>query len=193
MRIFFILFCTALSLFPAAARAYSPPELEGLLAPVALYPDPVVQDVLSVSAATDQASSDAAWANLAAYPELMERMKQSPQWLADLGNAWRFQPGDVMAAVQALRMRASAAETIVPSVPAFVPYPYYRPRVFVTRIVVGRPAFQPHARVHSQPYRRIPESRRAPIVQSRVAPSVAARPPAFHHSGSHHHPGGRRH
>ena len=164
-----------------------------------------MQDVLSASAATDQASSDAAWANLAGYPELTERMRQSPQWLADLGNAWLSQPGDVMAVVQTLRQRAAAAGTVTagvyPAVQYYNPWvvygaywrPAYRPvywrpwharPAFVTRVVVGRPAFQTHVRIYSQPYRRVPESRRAPIVQSRAAP-------VFHHSGFHH-PGGRR-
>jgi hypothetical protein len=232
MRIFFLLFCTVLSFLPASpasARSYSPPELEGLLAPIALYPDPVVQDVLTTSAAPDQAARDAAWANLGAYPDLQQRISQSPQWLQDLGDAWLSQPNEVMATVQGLRQRAAAAGTVAtgvyPSVQYYDPWvvygaywrPTYRPAywrpwysapVVVPRVVV-RPApvvrtFHPHLRVYSQPYHRVPESRRAPIVQSRAgpafvarpavrAPAAIARPSAPRNPGFHHHPGARGH
>jgi hypothetical protein len=220
LRIFFLLSFAALSFLPAIARAaYSSAQLEGLLAPVALYPDEVLQDVLAAAATPDTVNQA-----LAAYPELAERMAQSPQWTADLGNAWRTQPQDVMATVQTLRQRAYASGTlksdqyqtvessgsaiaVAPAMPYvyYVPYydpwvaygPYWYPAytpvywrpwvarpVFVTRVVVRRgPAFvhaaprpfvsrpfvAPHAVV--QPFHRIPESRRQPIVQSRVPPA----------------------
>jgi len=112
MRIFFLLVCAALSFLPAAAgaqaRAYSEPELEGLVAPVALYPDQVLYDVLNAAQSRDPVAQSAAVNSLAAYPELLESMRQSPQWTFDLGDAWLWQPADVMAAVQSLRQRAYA-------------------------------------------------------------------------------------
>lgn len=249
LRVFFLLCVAALSFVPAVARAYSPAELEGLLAPVALYPDEVLQDVLAASTTPDQVRQAAEWtrvnrgmtgqdaiaavqdrgwqpavADLVAYPDLLERMAQSPQWTADLGNAYLTQQADVMASVQALRQRAYASGTlksdqyqtvqpsgaaiaVAPAMPYlyYVPYydpwlaygpywypaytpVYWRPWVarpaFVTHFVVRRgpvfahPAPRPivsrPVAIHGpvvQPYHRVPESRRAPIVQSRVAPA----------------------
>jgi hypothetical protein len=188
-RLFLFLACAALSLVPAIARAYAPAELEGLLAPIALYPDEVVQDVLTASSAPDQPTRDAAWANLAAYPDLRERISQSPQWATDLGSAWLTQPQDVMATVQALRQRAAAAGTVTTGIyptvqyydpwvaygpywyPAYTPV-YWRPwvahPVFVTRVVVPRAPVV---------------VRRGPVVVHH-APSVVSKPfvsrPSFH-------------
>jgi hypothetical protein len=141
MRTFLLLFCAALSLLPAAARAqspqYNPAQLEALLAPVALYPDPVLSQVLAASIVPDQVAQAGQWtrvnrgmsgedamravqdrgwqpavAALVAYPELLESMADSPQWTFDLGNAYVVQPAQVMATVQALRQRAYASGSL---------------------------------------------------------------------------------
>src|SRR5712671_6106799 len=138
MRFLLILFCAALSFLPAAARAQSPqygsPQLEPLLAPVALYPDAVLSQVLAASLAPAEIAEAAQWtrmnrgmsgddalravqdrgwqpavAALVAYPELLESMADSPQWVFDLGSAYATQPEQVMATVQALRQRAYAS------------------------------------------------------------------------------------
>jgi hypothetical protein len=255
MRFLLFLFCAALSFLPAAARAqspqYNPPELEALLAPVALYPDAVVSQVLAAAVAPGELAEAAQWtsmnrgmsgddavravqdrgwrpavAALVAYPELLEGMADSPQWIIDLGNAYFAQPAQVMATVQALRRRAYASGTlqsnaeqvvqsygqgiaVLPAVPnvyyvryydplvVYGPFwrPAYRPAywrpwaprpVFVTNNVFiaqrnvivqpyphayRRPAFQGNVVV--QPYHRVPESQRQPIIQSRVAPAFA--------------------
>src|SRR3954466_5828661 len=138
MRILLFLFCAALSLLPAAARAqnplYDPAELDGLLAPVALYPDAVVNLVLAAAVTPDQVAEAAQWTRvnrgmtgddavravqdrpwqpavkaLVAYPELLERMAESPQWTFDLGNAYLGQQTQVAATIQSLRQRAYAS------------------------------------------------------------------------------------
>src|SRR5712672_3124670 len=154
MRILLLLFCAALSFLPAAARAqspeYNPPELEALLAPVALYPDAVVSQVLAAAVAPGEIAEAAQWtrmnrgmigddavravqdrgwqpavAALVAYPELLESMADSPQWIIDLGNAYLAQPAQVMATVQALRQRAYASGSLQSNAEQTVqPYSY---------------------------------------------------------------------
>jgi hypothetical protein len=243
MRILLLLFCAALSFLPAAARAQSPQynqtELEALLAPVALYPDPVLSQVLAAAATPGEVAEAAQWTrmnrgmtgddavravqdrpwqpavkSLVAYPELLESMAESPQWIFDLGNAYRAQPGEVMATVQALRQRAYASGylrsdaeqtvqsygqtiAVLPAVPNVYCVRYYDPLVVygpfwrpVYRPVYWRP-WAPHAvfvtnnvfvaqrNVIVQPYRRVPEANRQPIVQSRTAPPVFRNPAPF--------------
>jgi hypothetical protein len=234
------LFCAALSFLPAAARAqspqYNPPQLEALLAPVALYPDPVLSQVLAASVAPGEVAEAAQWtrmnrgmsgddavravqdrgwqpavAALVAYPELLESMADSPQWTFDLGNAYIAQPAQVMATVQALRQRAYASGslqsdaeqtvqsyaqtiTVLPAVPNvyYVRYydplvvygPFWRPayRPVYWRPWAPRPVFVTNnvfvAQRNAQPYRRVPEANRQPIVQSR-APAAFRHPAPF--------------
>jgi len=135
LRILAVLIIAA-SLQPARAHAqhYDAPQLEALLAPVALQPDAVLWQVLDAATTPDEVLEAAAWSRanpgmegndavravqerewqpavkaLVAYPELLERMAESPQWLSDLGAAYAAQQADVLAAVQVLRQRAQAA------------------------------------------------------------------------------------
>jgi Protein of unknown function (DUF3300) len=198
MRLFILLFCAALSFLPGQAQAqmqqsYSQAELDALLAPIALYPDDVVQLVLDAAIAPSEVEEAAQWSRanrgmtgedavraaqgyswqpsvkaLVAYPDLLERMAQSPRWTLDLGNAWVAQQGAVMSTVQALRQRAYASGTlrsdayqtvqssaqgiaVVPSMPYIYCVPYYDPLV-----VYGGwwwPAYRP---VHWRPWRASP-------------------------------------
>lgn len=171
----FLPLCAALSLLPVQAQAQQPgygqAELDALLAPVALYPDDVVRLVLDASTAPGEVAEAAQWSRvnrgmtgedavravqeypwqpsvkaLLAYPDLLERMAESPQWTVDLGNAWREQQPNVMATVQALRQRAYASGTlrsdayqsvqsstegitVVPAMPYLYNVPYYDPLV----------------------------------------------------------------
>ena len=118
----------------AQPRSYSQAELDALLAPVALYPDNVLSQVLVAATYPDDVREAAAWlrANphlqgdeaahaaepmpwdpalkaLLAFPELVARMDESPQWTADLGAAFLAQEPQVMDTIQALRRRAQAS------------------------------------------------------------------------------------
>jgi hypothetical protein len=113
-------------------------DLEQLLAPVALYPDNLLAQILAAStypaqvAAADQwlhqaqqqgyASSDqiaeGAQAQgdwdpsvkaLTAFPQTLDTLNQNLQWTTALGNAYYNQPQDVMQTVQVLRERAQQA------------------------------------------------------------------------------------
>ena len=118
----------------AQPRVYQQAELDALLAPIALYPDPLLSQVLIAATYPDDVREAAAWlrANpnlrgdeavraaepmpwdpsvkaLLAYPDLLARMDESPQWTTDLGHAFIAQEPQVMETVQVLRRRAQAS------------------------------------------------------------------------------------
>ncbi len=117
----------------AAAPLISANQLDSLVAPIALYPDPLLAQSLAASTypleiiqlqqflarnpgLKDKALADAVqkepWdpsiQSLAATPEVVKRLADDIQWTTDLGNAFLAQEADVMAAVQ--RMRKSAVD-----------------------------------------------------------------------------------
>jgi hypothetical protein len=109
----------------------SPDQLDSLVAPIALYPDPLLAQALAASTypleiiqlqqwmarnpeLKDKALADAvakqpwdpAVQSLAAIPELTKRLADDVQWTTDLGNAFLAQQSDVMDAVQRMRKKA---------------------------------------------------------------------------------------
>jgi hypothetical protein len=109
-------------------------QLEQLVAPIALYPDPLVAEVLTAStypaqvadadrwrqaqgyAAAEQIAAGADAQNwdpsvkaLTAFPQVLAQMDRNQRWTTDLGNAYYNQPQDILGAVQDLRQRAQAA------------------------------------------------------------------------------------
>jgi len=113
------------------AQLLSPAQLENLVAPVALYPDPLLGQVLAASTyplevveaqqwlgqhqnlhgtqlmdAARQQNWDPSVQALVAFPDVMALMTRDVQWTTDLGNAFLAQQKDVMAAVQRMRLRA---------------------------------------------------------------------------------------
>jgi hypothetical protein len=117
---------------PQSQAAKTPPEqLDSLVAPVALYPDPLLAQTLAASTypleiiqlqqwlqknnnLKDKALADAVakqqWdpsiQALAALPDVVKRLADDIQWTADLGNAFLAQQSDVMDAVQRMRKKA---------------------------------------------------------------------------------------
>ena len=100
------------------------------MAPIALYPDPLLAQTLAASTypleiiqlqqflarksrLKDKALADAVqkepWdpsiQSLAATPEVMKRLADDIQWTTDLGNAFLAQEADVMAGVSACASR----------------------------------------------------------------------------------------
>ena len=142
-----------------------PQELDALLAPVALYPDALMAVMLPAATAPadivlaarylaaggaveqlDAQPWDDSVRTLAHYPELTQWMAANFVWTQAVGDAFRAQPADVMAAVQRLRARAQALGnltstpqqcvssdqnviTIVPADPEVVYVPQYDPQV----------------------------------------------------------------
>src|SRR5258706_11214805 len=111
-----------------------PDQLDSLVAPIALYPDPMLAQTLSASTypleliqlqqwlaknpgLKDKALADAVskepWdpsiQALAGLHEVVKRLADDIQWATDLGNAFLAQQSDVMDAVQ--RMRKKAQDT----------------------------------------------------------------------------------
>jgi len=112
---------------PAQGDLYSAQELDTMLGPIALYPDPLLSQVLAAAAFPDQIKEAAAlvpsqgasaiaaqnWdpsvKAVAGYPEVLQMLAGSPDWTAALGWAALKQQADVLASVQRLRRQAQEA------------------------------------------------------------------------------------
>jgi hypothetical protein len=127
-RIVALAVCMAFSGGLLAAQApgqnFSPDQLDNLLAPVALYPDPLLAQVLTAATFVDQVeaashmlrSGDPRWIDsqpwdvsvksVAHYPSVVRMMSNKPDWTIAVGQAYIDQPNDVMASIQRLRMMA---------------------------------------------------------------------------------------
>ena len=113
------------------ATKIPPEQLDSLVAPIALYPDPLLAQTLAASTypleiiqlqqwleqnknLKDKALADAVakqqWdpsiQALAALPDVVKRLADDIQWTTDLGNAFLAQQSDVMEAVQRMRKKA---------------------------------------------------------------------------------------
>ena len=115
---------------PTASVTTLPP-LDQLLAPIALYPDPLIALILP-SATMQVQISDAAqfvanhgdpsliasqsWSDsvkgLAHYPDVVTWLNENQAWTQQLGTAFASDPAAVMSAIQDLRSRAQAAGTL---------------------------------------------------------------------------------
>jgi hypothetical protein len=114
-----------------AAAKIPPDQLDALVAPIALYPDPMLAQTLAASTypleiiqlqqwlaknpgLKDKALADAVakqtWdpsvQALAALPDAVKLLANDIQWTTDLGNAFLAQQSDVMDAVQRMRKKA---------------------------------------------------------------------------------------
>ncbi len=117
----------------APHSALAPQQLDNLVAPLALYPDPLLSQVLVAATyplevveanqwlqqnrsltgtalmdAAKQQNWDPSVQALVAFPDVLARLNQDVRWTTDLGNAFLGQQADVMSAVQRLRVRAKA-------------------------------------------------------------------------------------
>ena len=123
---------------PAAAEPAPTPipadQLDSLVAPIALYPDPLLAQVLVASTypleivqlqqwlmkhkdLKDKALADAVkkenWdpsiQGMAALPDVVKQLAENIKWTSELGNAFLAQQSDVMDAVQRMRTKAKDA------------------------------------------------------------------------------------
>src|SRR5580658_9962393 len=123
--------CLAGSLRAQATR-YTPEQLDQLLGPIALYPDPLIALILPAStvpsditaaaqfvasgadpSAIDSQSWDPSVKGLAHYPDVLKWMNDNLDWTQALGAAFAMQPADVMKSIQQMRAKAVAAGTLV--------------------------------------------------------------------------------
>jgi len=109
-------------------------ELDGIVAPIALYPDALVAQILgaatfpyeivdatlwlkdnsqlkgeALAKAVDQQSWDPAVKALTQFPSVLDNLAKNLAWTSALGEASATQQPDVMAAVQRMRAKAQAA------------------------------------------------------------------------------------
>ena len=132
---------------PAPSPAVVPPaasptplltnaQLAQLVAPIALYPDPLLAQILMASTYPLEVVEAARWVKIPAnqaltgdaltsalqaeswdpsvkalvpFPRVLENLSDQLQWTEQLGNAFLAQQADLMAAVQSLRREAMAA------------------------------------------------------------------------------------
>jgi len=115
-----------------AAQPLSPDQLANLVAPIALYPDSLLSQVLVAAGyplelveaaqwlqenrslqgaqlvdAARQQNWDPSIQALVVFPDVVTRLTSNIRWTTDLGNAFLAQQADVMNAVQRLRAQAS--------------------------------------------------------------------------------------
>ncbi|MGK4920965.1 DUF3300 domain-containing protein [Bordetella hinzii] len=112
-------------------------QLDQLLAPIALYPDALLSQILMAATYPADVAAAAAWSaqhtslsgdaavkavqdqgwdpsvkSLAAFPSVLDMMGRQPQWVASVGDAFLAQPDDVMNSAQRLRAQAKQAGTL---------------------------------------------------------------------------------
>jgi len=199
--------CLGTAPLQAQPRPYDQAQLDSMLAPIALHPDGLVSQILIASTYPEEVQLAAGWSRvnsqlrgedavravqnepwdpavkaLVAFPELLARMAESPQWLSDLGQAFIGQQAQVMDTVQALRRRAQGTghltsndqqvvydqgqeivvqpRTQIVYVPYYDPYvvygpwwwPYYNPVYWSPWVV--RPVYLSYGFFYAKPYWR---------------------------------------
>ncbi len=117
-----------------AYQQQTPEQLQQLVAPIALYPDSLVAQILAAATfpeqvveadrwvqahpnlkgddlakAVDQQDWDPSVKALTAFPTVLGNMDKNLSWTSSLGDAYYNQQQDVMDAVQVMRQRAQAA------------------------------------------------------------------------------------
>src|SRR5688572_11726510 len=106
--------------------AYSAEQLDNLVAPIALYPDPILAQALIAATFPDQIQLaarhvrahgtrnideqpwDVSVKSIAHYPPVLNLLADREDWTTALGQAYAEQSGEVMDAVQRLRAMARA-------------------------------------------------------------------------------------
>ncbi|CRL51915.1 MULTISPECIES: DUF3300 domain-containing protein [unclassified Pseudomonas] len=119
---------------PAKDPVFTQEQLDQMLAPIALYPDPLLAQVLMASTYPGEVAEAVTWSKahpdakgddavkqvasqpwdpsvqaLVAFPQVLATLGQDPVWVQRLGDAFLAQPDDVMNGVQRLRRQAQEA------------------------------------------------------------------------------------
>jgi hypothetical protein len=158
-------------------------QLDQLVAPIALDPDSLVAQILTASTYPDQVAEADIWLNqnmnlppdqraagandkswdpavkgLIEFPAVLDTLAKNTAWTSQLGNAYYNQPGDVMNAIQAMRLQAKELNVLVTTVqqrvvveaglieivpvnPAVIYVPYYNPWRIWGTLFVSYPGF----------------------------------------------------
>src|SRR4029078_10249876 len=116
------------------ARKLPHAQLDSLFSPIALYPDPLLAQVLAASTypleivqlqqwlmkhknlkekemadAIKKENWDPSIQGMAALPDVVKQLAENIKWTSELGNAFLAQQSDVMEAVQRMRTKAKDA------------------------------------------------------------------------------------
>jgi hypothetical protein len=163
---------------PPPMPAYQPlsyQQLDQLLGPIALYPDPLIAQILPASTLPtqivladryvsgggapnqiDQQPWDPSVQVLARYPNVLQWMDDNLNWTTELGQAFLYQPQDVMDSIQRLRQSAlnlgnlpstpqqqviydDGSIEIVPADPQVIYVPVYQPDQVYYQTCYGPP------------------------------------------------------
>ena len=125
--------CFTVSAFAQDAPYYSPDQLDHMVSRIALYPDPLLAQVLAGATYPEQIPDAARWSDehhymsgpqladainydqlpwdpsvqaLLPFPSVLDMMASDMHWTSDLGNAFLSNQNEVMYAVQRMRQRA---------------------------------------------------------------------------------------
>jgi hypothetical protein len=142
MRLFctIVLSVTLMAMYPtlicaqeqAGGQALSPADVDTLVAPIALYPDPLISQILPAATYPDDIQAAASWLArnpgnpnaidaqswdlsvkaVAHYPQVLQKMAGDMDWTLALGQAYSTQQEDVLQSVQRLRETAQNAGTL---------------------------------------------------------------------------------
>src|SRR5580700_2617977 len=119
---------------PPQAAKQSPEQLQQLVAPIALYPDALVAQILAAATHPEQIVEAGKWMEkhkeqtgeklakevnkeswdpsvkaLTQFPAVLANMNQNLAWTSELGDAYVNQQQDVSKAIQVMRQRAKQA------------------------------------------------------------------------------------
>ncbi len=119
--------------YPGQGAPETAEELQALVAPIALYPDALVAQILGAATFPDQIAVANYWLQqnkdltgtalgqavnkqtwdpsvkaLTQFPSVLNNMAQNLSWTSQLGEAYHNQQADVMTAIQTLRAKAKA-------------------------------------------------------------------------------------
>src|SRR6516165_4007202 len=122
---------------PTETAPQSASDLQSLLAPIALYPDSLVAQILTASTFPDQVAVADYWLEqnksltgsalmqavdkqswdpsvkaLTQFPSVLDNMAKNLAWTSSVGEAYHNQQSDVMTAIQTLRSQAKAQGTL---------------------------------------------------------------------------------
>ena len=112
-------------------KAFSEAQLDQMMAPIALYPDSLLSQILMACTYPDNIAEAVAWSkanssqkgdaavtavqdkpwdpsvmSLVAFPQVLEMMGKKPDWVKNLGDAFLATPDKVMDSAQKLRKKA---------------------------------------------------------------------------------------
>lgn len=155
-------------------QPYSPAQLDQMLGPIALYPDPLIAQILPAATQPSQIALAYNYVNsggdpsqaasqqwdtsvqaLAYYPDVLQLLNNNLPWTTELGQAFLYQPTDVMDSIQRLRAQAQdlgnlqstpqqdviqddGSIEIVPTDPGLIYVPIYDPGIIFYQRPYGR-------------------------------------------------------